>query len=226
MIRSSRVIVTIGNGQDLSSYAAQVGAEYRKLERRKDNPETELFRLNKYHGAYGGMMFVGNMPFRWTEDLFEYQSRMGGVIRHQFTLFVVDKFTPKIFAPVSEKVTPTEIRNLIDSRIYAGIKLDEGAGAELAEIFAWLGFPPCQRCARIARTMNMRGPVWCRENYDYLFSVIVGNVKANGITIGKQAKEGVRSMLTIAIERAEGTRTAKQQATLAAAKVYLAFKKF
>lgn len=222
----SKVIVTIGCETDLTEYAKEVGAEYRPLEPFGDSPEHELYRIHKYQELYDQVLFVGDRDFKWTQDLFKYQEEAGTIIRDGFALFILGKASPRIFEPVFEKVlTLTEIRNLIDSRINAGLKPDEGAGAELAKIFAWLGFPGCQRCARTARTMNMRGTDWCRENYEYLIGVITNNVKANGIEVNEQATDGIKAMLTIAIERADGTDTVKQQATLVAAKVYLAFRR-
>lgn len=216
----SKAIVTIGSTQDFAGLARQVGAEYRPLQPTEELPAIELFRLHKYQEHYDQVLYVGTDPFAASFELFERHAE-GSVFRIDWNVFLVDKFCPRIFKPADGDTSNQAAYDLIESRIQ---KREGGAGTELKSIFAYLGYPGCQRCAATAQRMDLNGVQWCRDSFATIVNEIVSNVRANGIPINPRAIKGIKSMLTIAIERAEGFHKLTHKPTLFAAKKYLEWK--
>ena len=99
--------------------------------------------------------------------------------------------------------------------------LKSGPGTQLKFIFAELGFPPCQRCSRLAAEMDMRGAKWCRDNRQSLRNAIEENSRRLGIRSGVISRLGTDTLLKIAIQRAEGKSNVFQSAIIKTAKYFV-----
>lgn len=99
--------------------------------------------------------------------------------------------------------------------------VEETPGTELSKIFQYLGFPSCQRCKATAKKMDENGIEWCKENKNKLLKEIESNVKANRIKVGLKERTGIKTLLNIALQRAESGETVLQETQLKLAKTIL-----
>ncbi|MEM9409895.1 MAG: hypothetical protein AAGA30_02205 [Planctomycetota bacterium] len=78
----------------------------------------------------------------------------------------------------------------------------EGPGAEMTKMINRLGLgSDCGRCKALAARMNEGGPVWVRENFDFVVSQTISNAERIGYHMGPIRRLGVRSIVNQAILR-------------------------
>ena len=176
---TSRIVVSIGNGRDLSDFAKEAGAKYKALEPRENPAALDLFRLHPAQLKFHQLLFVGQGKFTPLPSIFDNQ-KPGQIIREGFDLILVDRSCPYIFKPVAGEMSGREVYSLIDSRIN-GVSLG-GVGTELAKIiFRDYRRRSCSLCKKTLTKMNENGIQWNIDTFEDRVDEIASNAKNTGI---------------------------------------------
>ncbi len=78
-----------------------------------------------------------------------------------------------------------------------------GPGTEMTRIINRLGLgSDCGRCKSLANQMDRGGPVWVRQNFNYVVNRTVGNAENLGYRMGPARRVGVRSIVRRSTRRA------------------------
>ena len=77
-----------------------------------------------------------------------------------------------------------------------------GPGTEMTQIINRLGLgSDCQRCRDLAAQMDLGGPDWVMQNFDYVTARTISNSENLGHRMGPIRRTGVRMIVRSALRR-------------------------
>lgn len=77
-----------------------------------------------------------------------------------------------------------------------------GPGTEMTKIINRVGLgSDCGRCKALAAEMDLGGPQWVRENFDYVVNRTTSNARNLGHNMGPVRRAGVRMIVRRSIQR-------------------------